>query len=387
MGNEHNFKLKNFFLQYYILISITTLVIIVRMLILIYGFDKDKYYFQDTIHYYSAAVELTSSGTFGINPESKHEKAFGLEPAYSLVISTLIFFFGKGYLAIRIFQNIIYILSSIYIYKTLRLFTCKKLSLLGMLFYLLYPYYIFLSNVVLPEGLYTPLLVVMVYYMLIYVKFKKNKAYYIFSGLLAISIHLKVTSLGLVPLLLVPFFSGEPMRIILKKISVGTSIIILISMPWAVRNYIVFNRLTLPRNYWTENNKTETTKLIEKYGKTLSISRLYENSYNLLNPSITRIRGENKFNNSFTKIASIISTLPLLMCTGILLLIAKRNKLLYLVYVFLILYLVPYIIIAGQTRYRIPIDFIMIILTIVCISNIIRVIKHIKIPRLRVFNK
>ena len=52
--------------------------------------DDNRWYWEDTIHYYSAAESLVTEGTFGFDPERPEKRLpYGLEPLYPLFMAPL----------------------------------------------------------------------------------------------------------------------------------------------------------------------------------------------------------------------------------------------------------------------------------------------------------
>ena len=106
-----------------ILILLAALSVIIRIVFVSCVMEADKYYWEDTIHYYSAANSLLEMGAFGYNPERAGDDVpYGLEPVYPLFLAGVISVFGKGYLWIRIVQSILITLSVVPFYKMLRVF-------------------------------------------------------------------------------------------------------------------------------------------------------------------------------------------------------------------------------------------------------------------------
>ena len=249
----------NFSKKYLIIILLLSLIL--RIMYVVLFLDPQTYYWQDTIHYYTAAENLFNTGDFGLDAE-RNDGPFGLEPVYSIFLSCLIFF-KNSFIFFRIIQSIIWVLSAYVFYELLKFFFNKTLSLLGVVLYSFYPFFFYFSGVILPESIYTPVLVCFTYFLIRFSKNKELKSWIIISVIIAILIHLKVTSVSLMALLLIPFLYFRYVRATYYFIlSIG--IILILSTPYAIRNYYAFDKLTLPRNYGVavtgEESKSEFSK-------------------------------------------------------------------------------------------------------------------------------
>jgi len=131
-----------------------------------------------------------------------------------------------------------------------------------------------------------------------------------------------------------------------------------------VRNYAIHGNIGLPRNRLTGptgGDITETTQVLsERFS-------LQKNIPLLFSPGLTRVLSVNKFNRSLYECMSFAVVTPLLIATAILLFF-RRDRLVLFLYVVFFSYCLPYLLLRGQTRYRLPIDFVMILFFVILVS-------------------
>lgn len=362
----------------YILIIIMASILF--RLVYIWGIKDDGMYdFQDKIHYITAAETIVEKGEFGLNPESQNHP-FSIEPVYPIFLSGIFLLFGKSILAIEIIQSIIISLSGFLIFIILKQLVSRPLSYIGTIIYLLYPFYIFFGCYIGIESLYIPALVLFAYLLLMYYNSEKSSYLYFTAVLLGLMFHLRMTSIALsgVVLLCVLLVNKKRYLKSLRELTVLLIIIFLLSIPWGIRNYQVFGKITFPRNY-ISNYKEDSassdvldnsqfrfiTNLQGGLGNKSFIKTVTENTCYLFSPII--IKGtEVQLDTGRTvhgplQYISLLTVVPLLLAT-ILLPFFKRKRYLLLLYSMILLYSIPYIIILASTRYRLPIDFVMILL-------------------------
>ncbi len=355
-----------FLKKHYFLISIIALSFITRVLFVNVFMDSSKYYWEDTIHYYSAAESIVKDGTFGIDPERVEKNlSFNIEPVYSIFLVPFVYFSSDSFLWIRLFQELLYVLSAIWVFLLLKMHMNTNFSLFGTFIYLFYPFYIYFGGVVLTEGIYTPLLVAYVYYSIKYLSTKKTSLFYYSVIVLAILGHVKVQtwSMGLATLIIFLYVNRKINLQFFKKAIICTSLFVLVCLPWGIRNYQLTGQISLPRNYGVNKGESE----MEMRFKTKD--NVYTNTINFFSPSLTGVDSRNKFTGGLYSIVSIVSVVPLIL--GMLLLpLFKRNKYIGILYIMLASYALPYIILFARTRFRVPIDFVMIMFLTLLIAEL-----------------
>jgi 4-amino-4-deoxy-L-arabinose transferase-like glycosyltransferase len=340
----------------------------VKSLTTIIIFDNNKYYWEDTIHYYSAAESFVETGSFGQDAEEP-EMPFSLEPLYSVVISPFTFISNNTYLYIRLFQNLIIVLSGLVFFRLMKFFTNEKFAIIGTIFYLAYPFYVYLSGSILPEPVLIVLLVLFIYFVMDYIKNGKLLNYLTLCVLYTMLIHLKVATGLLGFFLLIPFVRNINYYQRVKTILIGTFVIVLLSLPWGIRNYNVKGVISLPRSAGGQDESEIENRYENMFADTSPLIFFGDNITSYFSPALTKVDSVNKFNKPFYNLVGIIVSLPLILTLLFIPFFFRRYKRLWVLYLFLVLYSLPYIIFQGQTRYRLPIDFVMIIFLTVIIEN------------------
>jgi 4-amino-4-deoxy-L-arabinose transferase-like glycosyltransferase len=370
---------------------ILLLSLIVRFAYIIFSHDNKKYYWwDDTVHYYTAATNLVEDGTFGEDPE-RPTRPFGLEPIYPVFLAGIISIFGKSFSAVRLIQGAIFTVSGVAIFLILKRLTSNLFALIGMAFYLFYPFYIYASGCLLTEAIYPPLLALLVFLCLEYVYTGKGAYYYLSAIVLGVAFHTRVSSISLiVPLLALPYFQArKPGAKYGKENFIAVMAILLVSVPWGIRNYRTYGRITIPRNFGVAD--VSITSLLGQYtGREGSVEDVgiakssLDKISALLSPFITA-EESTEYSSSkaefssggIFQIISFISVFPLLLST-VILPAFRRDKSIIVLYGFLVFYLLPYVILTARTRFRLPIDFVMIIFLTVLLAYLSESISRLK---------
>jgi 4-amino-4-deoxy-L-arabinose transferase-like glycosyltransferase len=273
-------------------------------------------------------------------------------------------------------QCIAFTFSGVAIFLILKRLTSNLFAVTGMGLYLLYPFYIFLSGCLLTEAIYTSLLVLFAFLCVEYLHTGESRYYYLSAFVLGVAFHTRVCSISLiVPLLSLPYLHGRRLDLsCLRKNVTSVVVILLVSVPWGFRNYRVYGKITIPRTFGVE--EPSITSLLRQYtssGRPDSIERVgiaRSASYKLrilFDPFITTSEGtdhsssKSEFSSrSMFQIISFVSVFPLLL-SAVVLPAFRRDKFIILLYGFFLFYLLPYFVLTARTRFRLPIDLVMII--------------------------
>jgi 4-amino-4-deoxy-L-arabinose transferase-like glycosyltransferase len=342
--------------------------LVLRVVYVTFFLDADKYYFEDANHYYTAAVSLVETGSFGQDAE-KPSRPFMLEPFYPIVLAGLMLVFGKSFLALRLSQAVILCASGVLFYLILKKHTAPKFALLGTVLYLFYPFYVGFSGLLLSETVFLPLLVLFLYLCLEYMDSGKSGYFYFAVFVLAVLFHIKVTSISLIVILIaLPAIREKKISMPwMRKAILAGIIILLMSVPWGIRNYSIWGKVTIPRTRGSSATKSDLAKRTDSLFETGQIKHMLSNTYNYLSPLITKFSSKNRFNNRFSQIVSFVCVLPLLL-SAFILPFFRRNRFIIILYSFFIFYSLPYIVFFGQTRYRLPIDFVLIVFCVLLLE-------------------
>ena len=355
-----------FLQKHLILVIIICLSLVVRICFISFFMDSQKYYWEDTIHYYTASKNLVTEGNLGTDPERpENDLPYALSPVYPIFLSPFVVISEGNFFLIRLVQELFYVLSSIWIYQMLLIFVKNRFALLGSFIYLFYPFYIYFGGVILTEGIYTPILVGFAFYSVRYLVSGKSNYLYFSVFLLAFLGHIKVQSwsMGLATLIIFLYTNRIFNSHFIKRAVISIFLFILVCLPWGIRNYQLSGSISLPRNYGVDDGESEIEYRFRAKESILS------NTFNFFSPSLTGVDSTNKFTSKLYSVISIIAVLPLLLGT-ILLPLFYRNKYSLLLYLLLLTYALPYIILFARTRFRAPIDFIMIMFLTILFSSL-----------------
>ena len=229
-------------------------------------------------------------------------------------------------------------------------------ALLGSTYYLFYPFYILLGGMLYPESIYVAVLVLYVYFTIKYVRQAKTSDLLLSVAVVAVLGHIKMTSWSLIVVTAAAFLmiNHKINRELLIRGTLAAFVFLLVSLPWGIRNYQLRGRVSLPRNYASESDESEVGRRLNKSEGPV------QNFAMFFSPDVTGAVTENKFKSPLTRLVSLLAVTPLLLATLVLPFL-RRGKFIYLLYGTLIAYALPYVLLQARTRYRLPIDFVMII--------------------------
>jgi hypothetical protein len=238
---------------------------------------------------------------------------------------------------------------------------------------MIYPYYIFLSGFLYPEGLVLVLFVILMYFTLNYVSTKRNIDYFKVVFILFLLYFCKVTSLSLLPILCIPFVSLGVSKRAFVLFSLGISMFLILNIPWMIRNYIAYQEVTVLTRHGDvdliENKEFSSDNNESIFIKTLnSLKFIPKNSVDYFNPGISNVKTDTHLTNWKYKLISYIAVIPLL--ASLLAILFRRDQKTIILYVVYLLYALPFLLLFGQTRYRLPSDFILMIFLIMIIEGV-----------------
>jgi len=166
-------------------------------------------------------------------------------PVYPLFLSGLYFLFGHSYLAVRIIQSIIGGLICVVIYFIGKKTINKNVGFIAATISVFYPFFIYYTGYLLVETLFTFLLAVAVFWLIVSVQkpdWRNLALSGIFTGLAALC---KPTAFAFLPFSVLGFLVILGIRKISTYRNIGIFLLffIITLSPWVIRNYIVFQRI------------------------------------------------------------------------------------------------------------------------------------------------
>lgn len=211
---------------------------------------EDKWYFYDTVHYDKAASSILSEQGFGkgyyFSGLTEFQDEYSLTPVYPLFLAGIYSTFGHNFFAVRIIQCLIGAFICIMIFLIGREIFNQKVGFIAAVVAVLYPLFIFISGLLYVTVLFTLFIAVFVWFTL---KSSSNES--IANPVLA-GLFLGIATLaGPILLATYPFvvlwllLQKEKSMIRRAKVAgilLGVAIFTLI--PWSVRNYKVFGRIS-----------------------------------------------------------------------------------------------------------------------------------------------
>ncbi len=210
---------------------------------------EDKWYFFDTVHYDSAARSLLENGNFGRSLHFYNDyKHFCLEPTYPLFLAGIYSVFGRDFLAVRLFQILLSLLQIWFAYL-IGWMVYRKAAKWIAVFTALYPFFIYLSGLLYVTQIIALLVVMTIY---AFLKYRQDPGWkwLLMSGLLL------GFSMVTLPVLMPTVFLFMLWMLFLPKLRFGQraahSVVLLLlcilaMTPWTIRNYNVFDKVSLGR--------------------------------------------------------------------------------------------------------------------------------------------
>ncbi len=210
----------------------------------------NKWYFYDTVHYDKAARSIVAGEGFGkgytFSEVEEFQSEYGLPPAYPVFLAALYYSFGQNFFIVRVIQSILGALICLLIFLIGRDIFNKKTAFLATLASAVYPMFIFASGLLYVETLFTFFTLLTVWFLLRF--FNDRKIWQL--GLVGLFLGLATLSrpilFALYPFLGLWLFMTFDKRLGLKICSIAIMYLVtaLTLMPWTVRNYMVFGRIT-----------------------------------------------------------------------------------------------------------------------------------------------
>lgn len=353
--------------------------------------DQEGFYFIDTSEYDQAATNLLKEGSYG----EEYERP----PVYPVFLATVYLVSYQNFMLVRLVQCGLGALICVLIVMVgTRLYGGQTGFYAGFIA-AIYPMFIFISGLLYPTTLITLWLLLVVFFLVRGTDDNPLTNFSLAGLFMGLAILTKPVAIGLLILLISYFlFNREPAGSKrLLAISLFIFFAVLMTATWVTRNYFVRGELSviesnkrildvlevqdIDQEGQTLSTKTRFIKLIseqrdEFLGRFLRELRnfwaLYPERLNTSDPvkrdsykrRDDRLQTDNPYLGNLKKYISIISFTPILLfgIFGFLLSLQKRKKV-FLLVIPILSFWVGYSFFYAKTRYRIPVEPFLIILS------------------------
>ncbi len=235
------------------LIFIIIAIALILRLFFLFKFGVKYNLNSDDLSYVNSGIKFLETGKITLLDELSAQ----IMPGMSFLIAIFAFLFGKGkllWLMLKLFWIIMGITSIVYVYKIINLYSTdnKIYGCMGVLFFLAVDF-AWMDNLILTETPFMLLSILLIYHSLIYSKTKNNKDYYLIILYYILAIMFRPT-IALFPIFLIIFLllKGHNLKELFPKITGAFLILLIVFVPWAIRNYKIFNKF-IPLTYGSGN--------------------------------------------------------------------------------------------------------------------------------------
>jgi 4-amino-4-deoxy-L-arabinose transferase-like glycosyltransferase len=358
--------------------SIFTIALLIRVAFILTL--QDGFYFLDSVEYSRAAVSLLMNGDLG--------EAYHRPPGYPVFLAGIYLFFGEGILAVRMVESVMGALLAVVIALIGRRVGGEIAGALAGILWSIYPLGIFVAGLVYPTGLLTMLLAGGVFCILSEPQreLSANRVFVagVLLGLAVLTIPAVLATLALIAFWIISWAHGKRLLLV-AVLFLGSALIV---VPWTIRDYYIYGRIVpveprllqhLPRMRTVDQDPRQTkVEAIMKHsgeyaGRVLSefvhFWMLYPDRIQMADPAYraqahekeSRIVKDTIFTtNDMIKTVSILSTGPLfifaILGSAAIWFERKRRHHLALLWAIILSFAVAYSFFVGKTRYRIPIE-------------------------------
>ena len=198
---------------------------------------QDGFYFPDSIEYSGAALNLLISGDLGI--------AYNRPPAYPVFLAGIYLFFGESILAVRMVESVIGALLAVIIALIGKRIGGQTVGVIAGILWSIYPLGIFITGILYPTNLLTVLLACGVLCCLpdSQQEFSPKRLFAagVLWGLGALTIPVVLATIGLIGLWVIYWGRGNRVRL-LSLLFLGAALVVL---PWVIRDFYVYGRVVL----------------------------------------------------------------------------------------------------------------------------------------------
>ena len=197
---------------------------------------QDGFYFPDSIEYSGAALNLLMSGELG---------AYNRPPAYPAFLAGIYLFFGESILAVRMVESVMGALLAVIIALIGKRIGGQTVGAIAGVLWSIYPLGVFIVGVLYPTNLLTVLLAggVLCFLPDSQQEFSPKRLFAagVFWGLAALTIPVTLATIGVIGLWLIYWGRGNRLRLLLL-LFLGVALVVL---PWAIRDFYVYGRVVI----------------------------------------------------------------------------------------------------------------------------------------------
>ena len=223
---------------------------------------QEKWYFYDTRHYEKAAVSILQTGTFGNGYlfDKTGGMTYSLEPIYPIFLASVYAVFGHSFLAVRVVQSVLgaFLLLMIF-WITKMVYPRKNVPRIAALIASVYPYLIFISGLLYVTLVFTVILSLLIYIILLFHEKPSFLKASIIGLLIGLSIFCRPIIVFFIPLWILweIIYPREPILKLTGHVLMAGIIFLVVIFPWERRNYKIFQRITPIRAYTGEVNRLD----------------------------------------------------------------------------------------------------------------------------------
>jgi 4-amino-4-deoxy-L-arabinose transferase-like glycosyltransferase len=195
------------------------------------------FYFPDSVHYSRAAINLLTNGELG---ESYHRP-----PGYPVFLASIYLFFGESILAVRMVESVMGALLAVMIALIGKRIGGQAAGAIAGILWSIYPLGVFITGVAYPTNLLTVLLACGLLCFLPdeQQEFSPKRLFAagVIWGLAALTIPVVLATIGMIGLWLIYWGRVNRLRL-LSPLFLGAALVVL---PWTLRDFYVYRRVVI----------------------------------------------------------------------------------------------------------------------------------------------
>ena len=242
--------MKDWFKQNKIIIFLFFLTLIPRLIFMLVAFFifGDQNFFNGQDVYLPAGLNFLTKGVYTNSMVEPLTPNSFPAPGYPVILAFSWLIIPK-YLFVIFWQNIIYSIFIVYIYKFARLFFNNFISLGAAVFMAFEPFSFFWSNVVMPETSFLFFLILSMYFLALFWKEQKGKSIVYSAIFLGLAALIRQIALFFYPAIVLATVIVLWQKIswskLIKSLVLFLMILLIVTAPWCIRNKVKFNSYTI----------------------------------------------------------------------------------------------------------------------------------------------